>query len=492
MEDEKKKKKNKKKKNKQNKSAIDNTNSVGGLANADQNQASVQDHQNSFPVISQVQNVDQNHSSVQDNQNHDSGTTQVENEVPKIDVELDLGNRLSNGGECVVLEETVETSQRENDPPSEQQVVLEEISIGLQNEHDIHISKETSLESKLLQLEKEKDSWLLKQDGLDEKIQKLQEENEIHLHKEASFEWKLLQLEKEIDDGFHKQAHLEEEFHHLVERTDSLSSKEASLEEKVKQLETERDSWLEKEKSTKEIVANLNGNVCRLETQVMELEESRNSLLRENQRLEESISGLQFQIQNLEEHVASAVLSCAPRTVNDLYIKSDPQSIVNNDFQDAASESTVEISEQFGNVDSTFNYAETTSQFTDRVDFSKDILIQEKKNRADDLMEKDISLPVKTIESFEDVAIQSEGEDHKNIYPEGNIVISDPSYTNGIDEIVQISLDENHAMGPAFLPRIYEEKTDIPLSDSPLIGAPFRLVSFFTRYVSGADLLNKG
>lgn len=50
---------------------------------------------------------------------------------------------------------------------------------------------------------------------------------------------------------------------------------------------------------------------------------------------------------------------------------------------------------------------------------------------------------------------------------------------NGTNEIVQIPFDENHVMGPAMQPQSYEEKTDVPLSDSPLIGAPFRIVSFF-------------
>ncbi|PKA65589.1 hypothetical protein AXF42_Ash020519 [Apostasia shenzhenica] len=36
-----------------------------------------------------------------------------------------------------------------------------------------------------------------------------------------------------------------------------------------------------------------------------------------------------------------------------------------------------------------------------------------------------------------------------------------------------------------------EPETAVPLSDAPLIGAPFRLLSFVARFVSGADLVNQ-
>lgn len=506
MEDEKKKKRNKKKKNKQIKPAVEN-----------EEPKINEDFDNRLSRgVGDSANVDHNHAPVQEYQNQVSETTQFENEVAKINVEKDLSNRLSNGGEGMVFRETVETPPRENDPPTKQQIVMGESSLGLQNEHEhiskeaslgetniglphdngvenqkedsldekikqegneIHLQRETSLESKLLQLEKERDSWLLTQDGLNEKIKELQEENELRSHKEASLEWKLLQLEKEIDDGLHKQADLEEKFNHLVERTESLSSKESRLEEKVKQLEMERDSWLKKENSIKETAANLDGNFNKLQKQVMDLEESRKYLLNEKQRLGVTISSLQFQIQTLEERVASTVSSIEMRKVNDPNIKPDPQDLVNYHFQGAVSASTVEISQQFGNLDITSKLSDTTSAYTDRIDISKDILIQDEKNNSFPKSSENDSQQVKTIESFEDVAIQSEGEDHKNIHTNGNIVISDPSYPNDTGKIAQISL--------------HEEKTDIPISDSPLIGAPFRVVSFFARYVSGADLVNK-
>lgn len=61
------------------------------------------------------------------------------------------------------------------------------------------------------------------------------------------------------------------------------------------------------------------------------------------------------------------------------------------------------------------------------------------------------------------------------------------------DEIVQIPLDENEVQSADLEPANVdqEEEEEVPLSNAPLIGAPFRLISFFARYVSGADLVNK-
>ena len=61
-----------------------------------------------------------------------------------------------------------------------------------------------------------------------------------------------------------------------------------------------------------------------------------------------------------------------------------------------------------------------------------------------------------------------------------------------IGEIVQISLDENDVAAPTTSTFPVPEKADpVALTDAPLIGAPFRLISFVARYVSGADLVQK-
>lgn len=56
-------------------------------------------------------------------------------------------------------------------------------------------------------------------------------------------------------------------------------------------------------------------------------------------------------------------------------------------------------------------------------------------------------------------------------------------------EIVQIPLDDNEVHDLESQVAETNTKDDVPLTDAPLIGAPFRLISFVTKYVSGADLV---
>ncbi|KAK3212826.1 hypothetical protein Dsin_017532 [Dipteronia sinensis] len=63
--------------------------------------------------------------------------------------------------------------------------------------------------------------------------------------------------------------------------------------------------------------------------------------------------------------------------------------------------------------------------------------------------------------------------------------------TDSIGEIVQIPLDDYEVQDVESQVVDSEEKDGVSLTDAPLIGAPFRLVSFVANYVSGADLVNK-
>ncbi|KAF8397058.1 hypothetical protein HHK36_018696 [Tetracentron sinense] len=71
----------------------------------------------------------------------------------------------------------------------------------------------------------------------------------------------------------------------------------------------------------------------------------------------------------------------------------------------------------------------------------------------------------------------------------------DESEVRGLEmqpgEIVRVPLDENEVGGLEMQAAETDEKAGVPLSDAPLIGAPFRLISFFAKYVSGADLVSK-
>lgn len=173
--------------------------------------------------------------------------------------------------------------------------------------------------------------------------------------------------------------------------------------------------------------------------------------------------------------------------VNELCVELDLQGV------------TAELSLAVGSVS---EFGETTAASGDRIDSEKHIPITEERNGEDDANAKDIahvadsmselsektSLSGKRIKSQENVY----GQNGEYIYTNGASVIQNsPPDTIDSEEIVQIPLDEKEIGDPRLPPTHHDEKTDVPLTDAPLIGAPFRFISFMARYVSGADLVNK-
>lgn len=104
---------------------------------------------------------------------------------------------------------------------------------------------------------------------------------------------------------------------------------------------------------------------------------------------------------------------------------------------------------------------------------------------------EDLSLAGKKLESVKIVPMKIENIGSDNVDVEHAAVIPISLVSEETGEIVQISMDENEIRDKELQAANNDEKTAVPLSDAPLVGAPFRLISFVTRYVSGADLVNK-
>ncbi|KAL7248734.1 hypothetical protein ACSBR2_003476 [Camellia fascicularis] len=497
MEDEKKKKKNKKKKNKQTKTTGDVvTHGIGESTNEDQNHVIEQNHH--YQVLE---------------------TTDVQNEVPKTDVDLDLDRRCING-----TKDPSVFSEAEKLYWMDKGASLEETIKKIQKENDTHIQKEACLEEKITTLQKENATHIQKEASLEETIKNLQKENDTHMQKEASLEMKLLQLQSEKDSWLQKEAGFEEKINKLIDETAILSLKGLSLEEKIKQMEGERDSWVQKENSTKETVDSLSGDNTRLQAKVMELEESSNYLLRENQQLAESMSGLQSQIQNLEKSIASAHTSTMQpmrasggedtntqmdaaqqlveklvtenaelvEKVNELYVELDQQGVTADLSPDVGSEPTAGTAEKIHVADSISEFSERTSAYDERPDSPKHVLIKDTSDGGDGVNAEDIAHIAGSIADYmEDVAVKVEGEDGEYIYAKDTAVIPNSPDTVDSEEIVQIPLDENEVGDPGLQLTHDDQTIHVPITDAPLIGAPFRLISFVARYVSGADLVNK-
>ncbi|GMY25733.1 golgin subfamily A member 2 isoform X2 [Fagus crenata] len=469
MEDEKKKKRNKKKKNKQNKATED-------VAAGEPDSS-----------------LDQNNHESNGQDDHIHGQVQVSETVHAHNVDvpnvnMDLNGHLLNGtGESSISVEA------EKQQWLEREATLEESIKQLQSEKDLHLKKEGSLEEIVKVSQNENELHMKKETILEETIKHLQNENNSYEQKEAGQEMIILQLQNEKDSLLKKEAGLEEKISQLLDEKANLSSKGASLEEKVKHLEIENEFWISNENSTKETIANLNGDVAKLQAQVMELEEFRNNLLQENQRLMEITSGLQSQIQNLERSISSTSSS------DELKKRASEIEDLNSQMEAACAliekliTENAELVEKVNELYVELDRQSPTAGLPSATGSDQMVETAETASVANPLSESNENLSVtgKKLESVEIVPIQVETIGADDVDVEQDSVIPNALISEEPGEIVQISLDENEIRDFGMQAGNDDEKTPVQFSDAPLIGAPFRLISFVATYVSGGDLVNK-
>lgn len=94
-------------------------------------------------------------------------------------------------------------------------------------------------------------------------------------------------------------------------------------------------------------------------------------------------------------------------------------------------------------------------------------------------------------ESSKDIQMHDDINSEDKINGEHGLLISSSAKPVDSGEIVQIPRDDNEVQDLESQTVESEERDAVPLLDAPLIGAPFRLISFFASYVSGADLVDK-
>ncbi|XP_022881514.1 uncharacterized protein LOC111398673 isoform X5 [Olea europaea var. sylvestris] len=437
--------------------------------------------------------------------------------------DVDMDRSLANGTEGITfseaeeqychdreasLQEKIKQLQTEKDASTYKEAILEEKMKQLLKERDENLQKEASQEGKITQLQSEKDAFMQKEDSLEEKIEQLQKGKDAYLQKEADLERKILQLEGEKDMWLEKEVGFEEIINQLENELAVLNLKGATLEERIKHMEKERDSWVQKQNSTEEAIGTLENDNTKLRAEVMELVESkRRNLLLENHLLTKNMSSLQSQINKLESNVAFSRSS----------VEYDELTSENGDadYRIEAAHPMVENlirenAELVGKVDELYSKLEQRGGAKLEISSSvvsdpKDVIPQPA-NVADNsalalhptvgasngrgsAQATDSSseagkmtfMSSERTESLEDVIINDK---------DGNALANSSDLES--NEIVQIPLDENKVMDASDLEAGQnDEKIDVPLSEAPLIGAPFRLISSFARYVSGADLVDK-
>ncbi|XP_034218380.1 rootletin isoform X3 [Prunus dulcis] len=339
--------------------------------------------------------------------------------------------------------------------------------------------------------ESEKQHWLQREATLEETIKQLQKETDLHIQKEADQQKEIVQLQSEKDSWLQKEVGLEEKIGRLVDEKATLDSKESSLQEKIKHLERDRDTWILKEDSFKEMVAILNDDVAKLRAQVLELEQSRDNFVQENQQLMENSSSLQLQIKNLESVSSTPSSDELPKHAlerEDLNSQVEAACALVEKLMAENAELVEKVNELHVELDRRSATVELTSTKTSNITIAPPetaSVIDPMSRSNEDMSTSDQKLDSPEVAPIKQEMPSNGSEDSQHVAFVPELPLSDE-----ISEIVQIPLDENEVRNLELSVET-DKNAAVPLIDAPLIGAPFRLMSFVARYVSGADLVNQ-
>ncbi|KAI3829521.1 hypothetical protein L1987_03647 [Smallanthus sonchifolius] len=434
-----KKKRGKKKKNKQGKTSV--SAGVGELTTENNNHANV---------------ANQNHQNV----NSDSS------DVPKRGLQQAV---VDSDRESISGAETSRSVEAEKSYWLNREASLEQKIKELQEQLDIHVQREADLERNISQSQKERNSW--------------------H-HKETELEATISQLQTEKRAWLQKEADCEEKLNRLVEETSTLRSMEACFEEKRIQMETEKVNLAQRENSAAETIASLIKDNAKLQAQVIELETSSNNISHQNQQLKEHVSDLQSKIQDLENSVATHLSSERTKNVTayeDMNLQLESaQALVAK----LLSENDILV-EKVNVLKTELDQKTATTQSSSPI---KPVDPLVKNPKAADMDETSTTETDSMPSSAETDTVSNVGPSDtlvNHMHSEGSDLnqISRVSMESG--EIVQISLNEIDVAAATSAIYVPEDADPVPLTDAPLIGAPFRFISFVARYVSGADLVQK-
>ncbi|KAL9362052.1 hypothetical protein Peur_044837 [Populus x canadensis] len=375
------------------------------------------------------------------------------------------------------FEETIKRLQDENDSHIQKEATFEETVKQLQNESASHTQKEASLEDTINQLRSVNNLCIQKEATFEDTIKELKTENDSHLQKEADLEKRIEQLQSEKDFWLQKEAGFGEKLNHLQDEKAALVLKAASMGKKIGLLESDKDSWTISENTTKETIARMNIDVTRLRMQVVELEDSRNSLVKENQQLKESISDLKLQLQNTDTSVSFA-------NTSELGKLGAEKEELNSQIEAACAlvdkliTENADLVEKVNELYIKLAHQGTAASFSSATGRGVIVRNSELANGTHPMADSNANLT-------------AWGHKLESLEVEPAVVVQYSSEA-GSGEIVQIPLDDNEVPDLEMQAAETDDKSGaVPLTDAPLIGAPFRLISFVAKYVSGGDLVNR-
>ncbi|XP_021723312.1 interactor of constitutive active ROPs 2, chloroplastic-like isoform X2 [Chenopodium quinoa] len=321
-------------------------------------------------------------------------------------------------------------------------------------------------------------------------VKQLLYEKDSYIQRQADLELKMKQLQTESDSWHEKEVSLEQRISQLLQENASLSFEQRNLLEKYQHVEKEKHSLVETENLDKEMIMTLNSENAKLKMQVLELEGARNSLSQDKQQLLDNISNLQSRVHNLEMSLATPV----PPT--DAQKDASEKESLNTEMEEMYAligklmAENADLVEKVNQMSMVLGQRAVVPDITsvDIPDYSSANPL----SRSTEDIQEDNSLSTKSFESFGTAPVKDEQRVTDELNSEHANIVRHSSETSLTGEIVQISLDENESQDIEAQASVGVEDESVPLADAPLIGAPFRLISFVTNYVSGADLVNKG
>ncbi|KNA04880.1 hypothetical protein SOVF_195580 [Spinacia oleracea] len=335
----------------------------------------------------------------------------------------------------------------------------------------------------------EKQNWMLEEARLRDLVKQLLYEKDSYVQRQADLEMRMKQLQSENDSWHQKEVSLEQRISQLLQANSALNFKEKNLLDKIQHIEQEKLVLVGKENFCNEVIATLNNENSKLKIQVLELEGAKNSLSEENNQLLDNISVLQSRVQDLEMSLATAVSPA------DIQKDASEKENFNIEMEETYALIGKLMTENADLVEKVNELSMELGQRTVVPDVTSvnipDYSSSDPVSRYNEDSREDLSLSTKSVKLSITAATGDERRVIDELDSDYSNVVRHSSETSVSGEIVQIPLDENEIQDLEAQASIEVGDESVPLADAPLIGAPFRLISFVAKFVSGADLVNQ-
>ncbi|KAG2552145.1 uncharacterized protein LOC120652464 isoform X4 [Panicum virgatum] len=443
-----KKKRNKKKKGNQGKNAADVMSKVGEAAPQHHN------HESAPKDYYKDSDADDAMSSVEE------GIPQYQNHEPTLQSDHNGTNAhvtTSSIGEGIPCYQDTEPTLTQGNHKASDAVPADQRSIGMSESsveldmHRLYEAKLDKLHVTIKQLEDEKSLWLQKGSTMESELEKLHSKVCFHAQNEVLLEEKLNSLQIGYDELIKKEEVLGKKVRCIDDINGTLTRQEALLKERLSELE----------ETNKTLVA-----------QVKVLEEASSNTSAENHTLVKKLDELDSRLQALE---ARAALSEALEKV------SDSKAIDPMNFTSPLYQQTIGFTEAM----SKGNELIAERGLSSSVELITDNSYRQINNTPSNAYASNHA---------QETAIQLPEIGTSNSIAQAHVDVNEHHRFDGptSEEIVPVPLDDIQIHEDDLRqPGAEDEIDEVPFSDAPITGAPFRLISFVARYVSGADLVNK-